>query len=113
MELFRRKVKLGSGVGRKISFPTINLNVCNFAHPPGVYACSLIINDKDYSGALYFGPKIHHKGNVLEIYILNFSSKIYGKFIKFKVGKKIRSPKRFTDIQQLKKQIEIDIKSVV
>ena len=109
MNLYRRKVKSGSKKGRKIGFPTINLNPGGIGHPPGVYACDVVIDEKAYKGILYFGPKMHHAGDVLEIHILNFSTNIYDKFIKFRIGKKIRSPKKFTDIQELKKQIEIDL----
>jgi len=112
---FLRKVKPGSQTGQKIGFPTINLNIGNFFdyHKPGAYTCKVLISEKEYLGALYFGQKMHHKAMVLEIYILNFSRKIYGQFITFKVGKKIRSPKRFTDLRKLKKQIETDLKNVV
>ncbi|MBU0577178.1 riboflavin kinase [Patescibacteria group bacterium] len=112
---FRRKVKPGSKTGQKIGFPTINLNIGSFSdyNKPGAYTCKVLIGKKEYLGALYFGQKMHHKAMVLEIHILNFSHKIYGQFITFKVGKKIRSPKQFTDLQELKKQIAKDIKSVI
>ncbi len=115
MELFKRKVKQGSKTGRKIGYPTINFNVGNFVdyYQSGVYVCEIIINSKIYKGALYFGKKMHHKGNVLEIYILNFSHKIYGQFVQFKVSKKIRSPKSFSELSELKKQVGKDLRSIV
>lgn len=109
----KRKVKPGSKTGQKIGFPTINLNVGNFSHEQGVYVCDLIVGGKKYKGALYFGPKMHHRGNVMEIHILNFSSRIYGQFVKFKVGGKIRSPKKFLDLKELKNQIRKDLKGMV
>ncbi|MBU0727974.1 riboflavin kinase [Patescibacteria group bacterium] len=109
----KRKVKPGSKTGQKIGFPTVNLNVGTFSYKPGVYKCTIWVKGKEYIGALYFGPKMHHRGNVLEIHILNFSRKIYGEFVRFEVDKKIRSPKQFTDLEQLKKQIEKDFQSIV
>ena len=77
--LFRRKVKSGSKIGKKIGFPTINLNIGNFSnhHSPGVYKCEVIIDNSSYIGALYFGPKLSHKGDTLEVYIINYNRHIY------------------------------------
>lgn len=113
--LFIRKVKAGSKTGQKIGFPTINLNVGNFSgdYKEGVYKCNVYIGSKEYTGALYYGPKMHHKGNILEIYIMGFSKRIYGQFIKFKIVRKIRIPKVFKELNELKKQIEIDLKDMI
>ncbi len=115
MELFRRKVKRGSKAGQKIGFPTINLNVGNFSdyYRSGVYKCEVIVDNKSYIGALYYGPKLSHKGDTLEVHIINFNGHIYGQFIRIKVSKKIRSPKQFLDLPSLKKQIVIDIKNML
>lgn len=113
--VFRRKVKHGSKSGRVIGYPTINLNIGNFKNTftPGVYACNLIVNKKPLKGALYFGPKLSKKGNVLEVFILDFSKNIYGSFVQLKVGVKIREPMSFNNLEELKKQIEKDLKKVI
>ncbi len=115
MELFRRKVKSGSKTGQKIGYPTINLNVGNFGDDfcPGVYRCEVIVDSSSYIGVLYFGSKLSHRGNILEVHIIGFNGHIYGQYIHIKVGKKIRSPKQFTSLEQLKKQIAKDLISIV
>jgi len=115
MRFFRRKVKQGIALGRKIGYPTLNFNVGKFGdhHNVGVYACDILIHGKSYTGALFFGPAISCKSNVLEIHVLGFSGHIYNEFIKFHVGKKLREPKRFKSPDELKKQIGIDLGKVV
>lgn len=112
---FIRKIKSGSKTGRKIGFPTLNFNVGNFGdhYKPGVYKCEVNLDNSSYIGALYFGPKLSHKNNVLEVHVVNYNGQIYGQYIRFKVGKKIRSPKFFSDLGELKKQIEKDLIMVV
>ena len=111
----RRKVKPGHQLGRKLGHPTLNFNVGSFAmkNRPGVYSCQIIIHGKTYKGALYFGPKLTHSGYALEIYILDYSGSIYGQFISFKVGKKLRNPIEFDSPEALKKQIQKDIATIV
>ena len=118
----RRKVKHGTQTGRKIGFPTLNLNVGNFACPErsrgnstfsdGVYTCQIKIDGQIYKGALYIGPGFKRYKKVLEIFVIGFNKKIYGKFVSFKVGKKIRGAKKFDDLDDLKRQIEQDLKNL-
>lgn len=113
--LFRRKVKPGSQVGRKIGFPTLNFNVGDFGQHvhPGVYKCQVFIGKKAYKGALFYGSKMDRKSKTLEIFVLGFSGKIYGSFVWFSVGKKIRAPKKFDNFDALKRQIQKDLQSVL
>lgn len=109
---FRRKVKKGSQLGRTIGFPTINLNVRNFGqyYSEGVYVVQVVIDSKKFKGILHFGPKMSQRKLVLEIYLLHFNEMIYGRWLQFFVNKKIREPMRFTDLNDLKSQIQKDIR---
>ena len=115
MKTFRRRVNKGSQTGRKIGFPTINLNVGDFKnhYSPGVYGCRVKIKGEEYKGGLYFGPKMHHSGDVLEIHLLDFSGCVYDCFVSVQVGKRIRNPKKFTSLEDLKKQISLDLEKGV
>jgi riboflavin kinase/FMN adenylyltransferase len=112
---FRRKVKKGHRIGRAIGHPTLNFNVGSFPlhHKSGVYVCQVKIKGKVYKGALYFGPKLTKQGYALEVYILDFSGNIYGHFVSFRVGKRLRQPLKFTSPADLKKQIQKDISNIV
>ena len=108
---FRRKVQKGTGTGTKIGYPTLNFNVGHFGkhYGEGVYDSEVKIGSKIYKGALYFGPRLNHPGKVLEIYVFEFSKKIYNQFAAFRVLKKIRKPKTFKSLEELKKQIKKDL----
>jgi len=112
---FRRKVIKGYQLGRTLGFPTLNFHPGNFSetHAEGVYKADVWIDQKRYRGALFFGKKTNHAGNVLELFVLDFSRQIYGQFVSFEVIRKIRGPKVFANLNELKKQIEEDVKGIV
>lgn len=109
-----RKVQPGTKTGQKIGFPTLNFRVGNFGkhHSPGVYECEVRITNQAYTGALYYGPRLKHQGNVLEVHVIDFNKKIYGQFIRFRVLKKLRGVKKFHSLAELKKQITEDLKQL-
>jgi len=111
----QRKVKPGQQTGRKLGYPTLNFNAGHFgdAYKPGVYACEVRINEKSYKGALYYGPKHGKPGFALEIYILDYSKNLYRQYVQFKPLRWIRAPEKFDSPEALKKQIQIDIASIV
>jgi len=111
----RRKVKPGHQTGRKLGYPTINFNVGDFGkdYKPGAYACEVQVHSKSYKGALYFGPKLDKPGFALEIYVLNYSGSLYSQYVEFKPLRWIRAPQRFSSSEELKKQIQKDIASIV
>ncbi len=112
---FKRKVQSGKQLGRTISAPTLNFHVGGFGdnHKHGVYSSKVRIANKTYTGALYYGPKMHHKNDALEVFVLDFSKNVYGQFVSFKVGKKVRGSMKFSSLAALKKQIAKDLKSIV
>jgi len=110
----RRKVQKGTGIGKKINYPTLNFRIGDFkkCYNEGVYKCEVFIDNKCYNGALYFGPRLSNKKKVLELHVVKFDKDIYGKFINFKILNKIREPKLFKSLDKLKKQITDDLKQV-
>ena len=109
-----RKVKKGTGTGRKIGFPTLNFNVGQFGenYGEGVYSSEIKIDKTVYKGALFFGSRMNSGKKALEIYVIGFNKMIYNQFVRFRVIKKIRKPKTFTDLEELKRQIEEDLKNI-
>lgn len=102
----------GNQIGRTIGFRTANL-----VYPPelielpyGVYAV-----DTTYGkGIANFGirPTINCSHTSLEAHILNFEKDIYGEIINVNFNKMIRTEKKFPSLDALKKQINLDIKSI-
>ena len=107
-------VKKGEKRGRKIGFPTCNLDLGNYMVPKsGVYSSVIIINKKiKKKGIVNIGYKPTFGKNklLLEAHIFGLKKNLYDKSIKVMLTKFIRKEKKFKNIIQLKKQIKKDIK---
>ena len=107
------KVKRGEKRGRRIGFPTCNLDLGNYIVPKvGVYSSIVIINNKiKKKGIVNIGYKPTFGKNKLslEAYIFGLKKNLYDKTIKIMLTKFIRKEKKFKNIIQLKKQIKKDI----
>ncbi len=107
-------VKVGRKVGRKIGFPTCNIDLGDYIiSKPGVYAVKVQIgrNRKKLNGIANLGyrPTFNQKKILLEVNIFNFSKNIYNKKLKVEFISFIRGEIKFKNIDQLKKQIDKDI----
>ncbi|MFA5073281.1 MAG: bifunctional riboflavin kinase/FAD synthetase [Nitrospirota bacterium] len=105
----------GSHRGRKLGYPTANLQTPNELLPPeGVYAVFAEIEGKTYSGAAALGirPTFEAGPMVLEISLFDFSGDLYGKLMKVSFVHYLRSEKKFTDEAALISQIRMDIDHV-
>ena len=109
-------VKKGEKRGRKIGFPTCNLDLGNYMVPKsGVYSSVIIINKKiKKKGIVNIGYKPTFGKNklLLEAHIFGLKKNLYDKSIKVMLTKFIRKEKKFKNITQLKKQIKKDIGKV-
>lgn len=106
----------GNKIGRTIGFPTANIhypeNIIEI--PNGVYAVKVIVKDKEYSGIANFGTKptvCDDCSKILEVNIFDFDENIYFQNIEVKFLKFIRSEKKFSNLTELKEQIQKDIKT--
>ena len=108
-------VKRGEKRGRKIGFPTCNLDLGNYIVPKvGVYSSIVVINKKiKKKGIVNIGYKPTFGKNklLLEVHILGLKKNLYDKRIKVMLIKFIRSEKKFKSVDQLKIQIKKDIRN--
>jgi len=109
-------VKKGRNMGKKIGFPTCNIDIENYVIArPGVYAVKVNIlnSNKILKGIANLGyrPTFNQKKILLEVNIFNFSRNLYNKKLTVEFIKFIRGEKKFKGIDQLKKQIKLDLKS--
>tara|TARA_Y100001970_G_scaffold285342_1_gene404764 strand:- start:18264 stop:19172 length:909 start_codon:yes stop_codon:yes gene_type:complete len=106
-------VKRGDKRGRKIGFPTCNLDLKNYIVPKaGVYSSRIIVDKKTKKKGIVnvgFRPTFGKKKLVLEAHIFGFKKNLYDKRIKVMLIKFIRKEKKFKSLSQLKKQISKDI----
>ena len=108
------KVIAGDKRGRKIGFPTCNLNLDNYITPqPGVYAVKVNGNNFDKKGIANIGfrPTFNGQSLLLETNIFGINKNLYNKVINVHFKKFIRKEKKFQNIEELKKQIKIDIQN--
>ena len=102
-------------LGRKIGFPTCNIDIENYVIAKlGVYGVKVKIDksNKYIKGIanLGFRPTFNQKKILLEVNLFNFNKNLYKKRIKVEFTKYIRGEKKFSGIENLKKQINKDIK---
>lgn len=102
------KVVKGDGYGRKIGFPTVNLDVENMeALPPvGVYAGAVVLEGKEYRAGIAVD-----KNNKIDAHLLEYSGDAYGKTVILKLCKFLREFKKFENEERLIIQIKKDISS--
>ena len=110
---YTAEVLHGDGEGRKIGYPTVNLDPKGIPIPVenGVYACKIKVENVMYDGALFYGQRLvkNEKNVVLEIHIIRFDGDLYGKNITFQIGPYVREIKMFATMDALRKQIAKDI----
>ena len=107
------RVIKGKKRGRKIGFPTCNLNLKSYVIPKlGVYAVKIKGKDFNKNGIANVGyrPTFNGQTLLLETNIFGFNKNLYNKVINVKFKKFIRAEKKFYNLEHLKKQIKIDIK---
>ena len=107
-------VQKGRQMGKKIGFPTCNLDIKNYVIPKlGVYAVKIRIknSNKILKGIANIGfrPTFNQKKILLEVHIFNFSGNLYNKVLTIDFISFIRNEKKFKNINQLKKQIISDL----
>ena len=107
-------VKRGEKRGRKIGFPTCNLELGDYVIPKtGVYSSKVILNESSKKKGIVnvgYKPTFGKNKLLLEAHIFGFKKNLYDKTIKIMLLKFIRKEKKFKNIVELKKQIKKDIK---
>ena len=113
---YRGVVVKGEGRGRKLGFPTANLKLENkLTLPYGVYATRAILNGEYYSSVTNVGirPTFQHEGDpelpaLVETHLLDTTLDLYGSTLEVQFFTRLREERRFSDIEELKRQISID-----
>lgn len=114
----RGNIVSGYQVGRKLGFPTANIQVdepSKIIPGIGVYAVRVYLNGQCHKGMLYIGnrPTLDNGDNItLEVNILNFSADIYNNEITVAFIQHIRGDIKFNSLDQLVAQLERDREKV-
>ena len=89
-------------------------NVNKLMPNDGVYAVYIKVNSKNYMGMMNIGynPTFNSSEKSIEVHILDFNKDIYGIDIRVSIVEKIRDEKKFFSVEDLKKNLDLDMKKV-
>ena len=110
---YTSQVVHGDKRGRKLGFPTANLEIDDKHSmlPNGAYVVKVKISDKIFNGIANIGdnPTFKVAKRRLEVFIDNFNADIYGEKISVSFIEKIRDEKSFNSVDELKTQLRADL----
>lgn len=104
----------GARRGIELGFPTANLDIDPEQALPaeGVYVSRAHIDDQVYPSMTNIGQRPTFGGGerVVEVYLLDYHSDLYGKELTIDIIERLRGEKKFDTPEELKKQIAEDVK---
>lgn len=110
----------GQKLGRKIQFPTANIEASDadkIVPGYGVYAVKVTVSEKEHLGMLNIGnrPTVNNNADnrSIEVHILDFDADIYGLPIAVTFHQKLREEQKFSSLEQLKDQLVKDKKATL
>jgi riboflavin kinase/FMN adenylyltransferase len=112
-------VKMGTGLGKKLGFPTCNLVLPEekLLPPTGIYSCRVELRGARKMGMAYVGTKptlLAEKNPELsvEVHVLDFEGSLYDQSLLAYLEEWIRPDRRFADLEKLRNQIQTDEKII-
>jgi FAD synthase len=106
-------VQSGLGQGRKLGYPTANLNYgnCALKIKNGVYAGWCYVDNKKYPAAVVVGARLHNP-TLLEVHIINFNNELVGRKLKIHIIKKVSGIYKYKTEKRLIAKIKRDIEVI-
>lgn len=103
----------GEKVGRKIGYPTANLDILEsykLIPADGIYAVTVEVDDSEYKGMLYIGnrPALNGTKRSVEVNLFDFDKDIYGAMIRIRFKAFIRGDMNFESMDLLVKKMAED-----
>jgi len=102
----------GRDIGHSIGFPTANISTRNELLPlDGVYAVMVGVDGRLVKGACSIGlnPTFDGGSRSIEVFMLDFSARIYGSVVVVYFVERLRGIRKFPDAAELIKAIELDV----
>ncbi|MBE6188264.1 MAG: riboflavin kinase [Alistipes sp.] len=106
------EVVSGNQLGRKLGFPTANMDITNRTDiTNGVYRSQIVVDGVVYNAMSNVGvrPSVDGTGRWLETHIFNFHGDLYGKVLSVRLVEKIRDERKFASVAELRQQLEHDM----
>jgi riboflavin kinase/FMN adenylyltransferase len=109
------RVVRGLGLGRKLGFPTANVNLKRLQAPiDGIFAARVTgLSHVPLNGVASVGtrPTIGGGTALLEVLIFDFDRDIYGQYITVQFVKRLREERHFGDLEALQRQMHVDVEA--
>ena len=109
------RVVRGLGLGRRLGFPTANVNLKRLQAPvDGIFAARVSgLGGKLRDGVASVGtrPTIGGRHALLEILIFDFDEDIYGKYITVHFVERLREERHFADLAAMQRQMQLDVEA--
>ena len=117
--LIKGKIVKGESKGKKIGFPTANVEINSFEQlipPNGVYSVTLKVGNNKYNSICNIGycPTIKDNSKIIsiEVHVINHNLQLYNKNVEVEFVDFIRKEKTFKSEEDLVNQIKKDILKV-
>ena len=104
----------GREIGQSLGFPTANVSTLNEMIPPdGVYAVMVSLDGRLVQGACNIGlnPTFDAKTRTIEVFLLDFSGRIYGQSVSVSFVRRLREVKKFANVAELVSAIRQDVET--
>ena len=110
------RVEHGDGLGRKIGFPTANIQLKHNLPPlSGIFVVQAHAEGMGVlQGVASLGvrPTVKHDAKpVLEVHLFEFAQQIYNKHLRVEFLQKLRDEEKFPNVDALTRQIELDVQN--
>jgi len=106
----------GKGRGKKLDYPTLNLQIPSRKLLPrdGVYSARAQLDGKTYVGMVYIGPKptFGDYTRSVEVHVFGLEKEVSGIRAELLVESWVRKPKKFADPEHLKDQLKSDERKI-
>ena len=118
MATLEGEVVHGRGLGRTVGLPTANIDfpADSLGIEFGVYASIIEIDGIRHQSITNIGakPTVENSGSTgIETNIFDFDADIYGKNVRLDVCKRLRGIRKFSSLEEVKAQTDIDRKEAL
>lgn len=113
--IYKAKVVKGQGLASKELLPTLNLDAsclpAGFKY--GVYSCYVFLSGTKYLSMMHYGPRSTDSNVSLELHVIDLVLDDDYLEITFQPCVFIRNVMKFDSLQELKKQLGLDLINIV
>ena len=115
MQVIEGVVIGGNRLGRRLGFPTANIAIDDTLDiENGVYCSKVFVEGEEYMAMTNVGvrPSVDGTKRLLETHLFGFQGLLYGLKLRVELYEKIRDEKKFSSVEELRKQIASDAEKI-